>query len=103
MKLGITRLNFLRGSIASLATTAASPSWAADAITQLAPRPAERLEPSLLDLEFSIIEQFRPFNLLPERFTQVHEQFRETALRPFTGTGVQSDSDLAQMTLSPGR
>jgi hypothetical protein len=103
MKLGITRLDFLRGSIASLATTAASPSWAADAIAQLAPRPAERLEPSLLDLEFSIIEQFRPFDLLSERFTQVHEQFREATLRHFTGTGVQSDGDLAQMTLSPGR
>jgi hypothetical protein len=103
MKLGITRLDFLRGSIASLATTAASPSWAVDAIAQLAPRPAERLEPSLLDLEFSIIEQFRPFDFLPEKFTQVHEQFREAALRRFTITGGQSKGDLAQMTLSPGR
>jgi hypothetical protein len=103
MKLGITRLDFLRGSIASLATTAASPSWAVDAIAQLAPRPAERLEPSLLDLEFSIIEQFRPFDLLPERFIQVHEQFREAALRRFTIRGGQSKGDLAQMTLSPGR
>jgi hypothetical protein len=103
MKLGITRMGFLRGSIASLATTAASPSWAVDAIAQLAPRPAERLEPSLLDLEFSIIEQFRPFDFLPERFIQVHEQFREAALRRFTITGGQSKGDLAQMTLSPGR
>jgi hypothetical protein len=58
MKLGITRLDFLHGSIASLATAAVSPSWVADALAQLSPRPAERLDPSLLDLEFSIVEQF---------------------------------------------
>jgi hypothetical protein len=103
MKLGITRLDFLRSSIASLATTAISPSWAADAIAQLAPRPAERLEPSLLDLEFSTVEQFRPFDLLPERFVQVHEQFREVGLRRRTRMGLQSDGDPAQITLSPGR
>jgi hypothetical protein len=68
MKLGITRLDFLRGAIASLATAAVSPSRAADAIAQLALPPAARLAPSLLDLEFSIVEQFRPFDLLPEGF-----------------------------------
>ena len=82
MKLGITRLDFLRNSIASLATTAISPGWAADAIAQLAPPSAERLAPSLLDLEFSIVEQFRPFDLLPERFVQVHEQFRRQLETP---------------------
>jgi hypothetical protein len=103
MKLGITRLDFLRGAVASLATTAVSPSSAADAIAQLAPRPAERLEPSLLDLEFSIVEQFRPFDLLPEGFVQVHEQFREASLRRLTRTGLQSEGAPAQVTLSPGR
>jgi hypothetical protein len=103
MKLRITRLDFLRGAIASLATTAVSPSWSADAIAQLAPRPAERLEPSLLDLEFSIVEQFRPFDLLPEGFVQVHEQFREANLRRLTRTGLQSEGDPAQVALSPGR
>jgi hypothetical protein len=103
MKLGITRLDFLRGAVASLATTAAVPSWGADAVTQLAPRPANRLAPSLLDLEFSIVEQFRPFELLPEKFVQVHEQFREAGLRGLTRMGLPSDGELAQMTLSPGR
>ena len=58
MKLGITRLDFLRGAIASLATAAVSPSRAADAIAQLAPPPAARRAPSLLDLEFSIVSSF---------------------------------------------
>ena len=103
MKLGITRLDFLRGAIASLATAAVSPSRAADAIAQLAPPPAARLAPSLLDLEFSIVEQFRPFDLLPEGFVQVHEQFREANLRRLTRTGLQSEGAPAQMSLSPGR
>jgi hypothetical protein len=103
MKLGITRLDFLRGAVASLATTAAAPSWGADAVAQLAPRPAGRLEPSLFDLEFSIVEQFRPFDLLPKGFVQVHEQFREASLRRLMRTGLQSEGALAQMTLSPGR
>jgi hypothetical protein len=103
MKLGITRLDFLRGAIASLATAAVSPSRAADAIAQLAPPPAARLAPSLLDLEFSIVEQFRPFDLLPEGFVQVHEQFREASLRRLTRTGLQSEGAPAQMSLSPGR
>jgi hypothetical protein len=103
MRLGITRLDFLRGCAASLAITAVSPSWAADAIAQLSPRPAERPEPFLLDLEFSIVEQFRPFDLLPEKFVQVHEQFREASLGRLMRMGLQSDSDPAQMTLSPGR
>jgi hypothetical protein len=103
MKLGITRLDFLRGAIASLATAAVSPSRAADAIAQLALPPAARLAPSLLDLEFSIVEQFRPFDLLPEGFVQVHEQFREASLRRLTRTGLQSEGAPAQMSLSPGR
>jgi hypothetical protein len=103
MKLGITRLDFLRGAIASLATAAVSPSRAADAIAQLAPPSAARLAPSLLDLEFSIVEQFRPFDLLPEGFVQVHEQFREASLRRLTRTGLQSEGAPAQMSLSPGR
>jgi hypothetical protein len=103
MKLGITRLDFLRGAIASLATAAVSPSRAADAIAQLALPPAARLAPSLLDLEFSIVEQFRPFDLLPEGFVQVHEQFREARLRRLTRTGLQSEGAPAQMSLSPGR
>jgi hypothetical protein len=103
MKLGITRLDFLRGAIASLATAAVSPSRAADAIAQLALPPAARLAPSLLDLEFSIVEQFRPFDLLPEGFVQVHEQFREANLRRLTRTGLQSEGAPAQMSLSPGR
>jgi hypothetical protein len=103
MKLGITRLDFLRGAIASLATAAISPSRAADAIAQLALPPAARLAPSLLDLEFSIVEQFRPFDLLPEGFVQVHEQFREASLRRLTRTGLQSEGAPAQMSLSPGR
>ena len=103
MKLGITRLDFLRGAIASLATAAVSPSRAADAIAQLALPPAARLAPSLLDLEFSIVEQFRPFDLLPEGFVQVHEQFREASSRRLTRTGLQSEGAPAQMSLSPGR
>jgi hypothetical protein len=103
MKLGITRLDFLRGAIASLATAAVSPSRAADAIAQLAPPSAARLAPSLLDLEFSIVEQFRPFDLLPEGFVQVHEQFREASSRRLTRTGLQSEGAPAQMSLSPGR
>jgi hypothetical protein len=103
MKLGITRLDFLRGAIASLATAAVSPSRAADAIAQLALPPAARLAPSLLDLEFSSVEQFRPFDLLPEGFVQVHEQFREASLRRLTRTGLQSEGAPAQMSLSPGR
>jgi hypothetical protein len=103
MKLGITRLDFLRGAIASLATAAVSPSRAADALAQLALPPAARLAPSLLDLEFSIVEQFRPFDLLPEGFVQVHEQFREASLRRLTRTGLQSEGAPAQMSLSPGR
>jgi hypothetical protein len=103
MKLGITRLDFLRGAIASLATAAVPPSPAADAIAQLALPPAARLAPSLLDLEFSIVEQFRPFDLLPEGFVQVHEQFREASLRRLTRTGLQSEGAPAQMSLSPGR
>jgi hypothetical protein len=103
MKLGISRLDFLRGAIASLATTAASPSWAADAVARLSPRPAERLEPSLLELEFSIVEQFRPFDLLPERFVQVHEQFREASSTRLMRTGLQPDGDPARITHSPGR
>jgi hypothetical protein len=103
MKLGITRLDFLRGAIASLATAAVSPSRAADAIAQLALPPAARLAPSLLHLEFSIVEQFRPFDLLPEGFVQVHEQFREASLRRLTRTGLQSEGAPAQMSLSPGR
>jgi hypothetical protein len=102
MKLGITRLDFLRGTIASVATAAVSPSRAADAIAQLALPPAARLAPSLLDLKFSIVEQFRPFDLLPEGFVQVHEQFREASLRRLTRTGLQSEGAPAQMTLSPG-
>jgi hypothetical protein len=103
MKLRITRLDFLRGAIASLATAAVSPSRAADAIAQLALPPAARLAPSLLDLEFSIVEQFRPFDLLPEGFVQVHEQFREASSRRLTRTGLQSEGAPAQMSLSPGR
>jgi hypothetical protein len=103
MKLGITRLDFLRGAVASLAPTAAAPGWGADAVAQRAPRPAERLAPSLLDLEFSIVEQFRPFDLLPEGLVQVHEQFREASLRRLMRMGLQSDGAPAQMTLSPGR
>jgi hypothetical protein len=103
MKLRITRLDFLRGAIASLATAAVSPSRAADAIAQLAPPSAARLAPSLLDLEFSIVEQFRPFDLLPEGFVQVHEQFREASSRRLTRTGLQSEGAPAQMSLSPGR
>jgi hypothetical protein len=102
MKLGITRLDFLRGTIASVATAAVSPSRAADAIAQLALPPAARLAPSLLDLKFSIVEQFRPFDLLPEGFVQVHEQFREASLRRLTRTGLQSEGAPAQMSLSPG-
>src|SRR3712207_5908542 len=103
MKPGITRLDFLRGAIASLATTAASPGRAADAVAQLAPRLAERLNPSILDLEFSIIEQFRPFDLLPKAFVQVHEQFREAGLRRLMRTRLHSEGDPAQITHSPGR
>ncbi len=103
MKLGITRLDFLRGAAASLATIAASPSRAADAVPRLPPRPAERLEPSLLELEFSMVEQFRPFDLLPERFVQVHEQFREASLTRLMRTGLQPEGDPAQISHSPGR
>ncbi len=103
MKLGITRLDFLRGAVAGLATTAAAPGWGVDAVAQLAPRPAGRPAPSLLDLEFSIVEQFRPFDLLPQGFVQVHEQFREASVRRLRRTGLQSEGASAQMTLSPGR
>jgi hypothetical protein len=102
MKLGITRLDFLHGCAASLAITAVSPGWAADAIAELSPHPAERPKPTLLNLEFSIVEQFRPFDLLPEKFIQVHEQFREATLRRLTRMGLPSDGDPAQVTLSPG-
>ncbi|HLM41263.1 MAG TPA: hypothetical protein VK434_16935 [Microvirga sp.] len=103
MKLGITRSDFLRGAIASVATAAVSSSRAADAIAQLAPPSAGRPAPSLLDLEFTIVEQFRPFDLLPEVFVQVREQFREASVRRLMRTGLQSEGTLAQMTLSPGR
>jgi hypothetical protein len=103
MMLGITRLDFLRGAATSLATTAVSPSLAVGAIAQLSPRAPERSEPSLFDLEFSIVEQFRPFDLLPEKFVQVHEQFREGSLGRLTRMGLQSDGNPARMTLSPGR
>ena len=103
MKLGITRSDFLRAAIASVATVAVAPSRAADAIAQLAPPSAGRPAPSLLDLEFSIVEQFRPFELLPEVFVQVREQFREASVRRLMRRGLQSEGTPAQMTLSPGR
>ena len=102
MKRGITRSDFLRGTIASLATTAASPGWA-DVIAQHSPSSAERPQPSLLDLEFTILEQFRPLDFLPGRFVQIHEQFRKASLTPSMLSGLQSEGHPAQVTHTPGR
>jgi hypothetical protein len=102
MKRGITRSDFLRGAIASLATTAAPPGWA-DVIARHSPSSAERPQPSLLDLEFTILEQFRPFDFLPGRFVQIHEQFRKASLTPSMLAGLQSEGHPAQITHTPGR
>jgi hypothetical protein len=77
-KRGISRAAFLRGTLAAAVTAVAgsrflwSPVAAADVAT---------VDPALspLDLDFSIIEQFRPFDLLPRRFVQVREWFDSAA------------------------
>jgi hypothetical protein len=77
-KRGISRAAFLRGTLAAAVAAATgprflwSPAAAADAAT---------VDPALspLDLDFSIIERFRPFDLLPRRFVQVREWFDSAA------------------------
>ena len=82
-KRGISRAAFLRGTLAAAIAAAAgprllqSPVAAAEPATAGAPTVDPALSP--LDLDFSIIEQFRPFDLLPRRFVQVREWFDSAA------------------------
>lgn len=70
----VSRAAFLRGTMAATLAAALGPrllGGGADAAEAASVSPA--LSP--LQLGFSIIEQFRPFDLLPERFVQVNERF----------------------------
>jgi hypothetical protein len=62
-------------------TTIALPAAPAVATAEPAPAGAPTVDPTLspLDLDFSTIEQFRPFDLLPRRFVQVREWFDSAA------------------------
>lgn len=69
---GVSRADFLRGVAATTLAAALAP--------RLLPGVADAAEgatPSLspLQLRFSVVEQFRPFDLLPRRFVQVSERF----------------------------
>ena len=97
MTAGITRSEFWRGALASWAAAAAS-GRATGALAQLAPNPATPPALSPLDLAFTTVERFRPFDLLPQPFVQVDEQF----LRRAPATGLHPQGDPARIVHQPG-
>ena len=82
-KRGISRAAFLRGTLAAAVAAAAGPRFLQSPVAAAEPATASTptVDPALspLDLDFSIIEQFRPFDLLPRRFVQVREWFDSAA------------------------
>src|SRR3954464_13454378 len=105
MRHGITRSDFLLGALARLAASGAAAGLGPGVLAQQLSRgtwPAGQ-EPSLLDLEFRSVEQFRPFELLPQAFVQVHEQFGDRAAGWSSVTGSNFEIDAAQFIRMPGR
>ncbi len=79
---GISRAAFLRGTLAAAVAAAAGPRLLQSPVAAAEPAPGTpTVDPALspLDLDFSIIERFRPFDLLPRRFVQVREWFDSAA------------------------
>jgi hypothetical protein len=95
---GLSRAALLRGGLAAALAAVAGPR-VLEGTAALAAEPAARVSPALspLDLDFSIIEQFRPFDLLPRRFTQVRERFADAAAAGrYAGAGTQAESRSAR-------
>ncbi len=98
---GFTRADFLRAGLATLATGAAAPLFASTGTPRPVRHKGPPSQPSLLDLVFEPIHQFRAFDLLPREFLQVEERFEGTALSP--SLEALSKGAPARLTLQNGR
>lgn len=95
MKPGITRAEFVRGALATWAAGTAAPIRAQPLV-----RPEPGPGPSLLDLDFSAVAQFRPFDLLPDAFAQVGERFPGAFSGRLAAMPLQAEGTPAEV--SPG-
>jgi len=84
---GISRATFLRGA-AALGAAALLGTGSPAGLAASAQRAGRQT--SVLDLEFSVVEQFRPFDLLPRPFVQVRERLDRAAAR-YSETGLHSE------------
>ena len=93
----MNRAAFLRGGlVAGLATTLGPRLLASPAAAQAgAATDSPALSP--LDLDFAIVEQFRPFDLLPRRFAQVRERFDGAAAVARATGEVQAEGQAARV------
>jgi hypothetical protein len=97
---GLSRAAFLRGALAAALAAAGSRFLAPSAALAESAIGAAAVDPALspLDLRFTTIEQFRPFDLLPLRFVQVHERFDGAGVAPrYAGTGLQAGGRPAEV------